>query len=124
MINAVGANTTITNGSDISVREGGSLIISCISTGAPTPSIAWEFDGQVATFQSLEDTMPERATLIRDPLSSRLVPNIVLGSITSHLSITNAQYPEYEGVYTCIGSNDNLMINISSAMINVQVLGK
>ena len=124
MINAVDTNTTITNGSDVSVREGGSVIISCISTGAPTPSISWEIDGQVATFQSIENVMPEQATFIRDPQSNSFVPNIVLGSITSHLSISNAQYPEYEGVYTCIGSNDNLMINISSAMINVQVLGK
>ena len=124
VINAVDANTTITNGSDISVREGESLTISCISTGTPTPSISWEFNGQPVMFQPMESVMGEQVVITRDPLTNDVIPNIVLGTITSNLLIVNAQYSEYDGVFTCIGSNDNLTINISSAMVNVHILGK
>lgn len=68
--------------------------------------------------------MQGQATLVHDPLSFNFVPSIVLGTITSDLLIENAQYPDHDGVYTCIGSNDDLLINISSAMINVQVIGE
>ncbi len=124
VIHAVDVNTTITTGSDITVREGDSVNISCISTGAPTPSISWEFYGRPVTFQSMESVMGEQVTFSRDPVTYNFVPNYVLGTVTSNLLIVNAQYPENEGVYTCTGFNDNLMINISSAMINVHVLGK
>ena len=124
VINAVDPNTTITTGSDISVREGQSLTISCISTGAPTPSIFWEFHGQPVTSQSMESVTGEQVIITRDPLTNDFTPNFVLGTITSNLLIVNAQYPKNEGVYTCIGFNNNLMINISSAMVNVHILGK
>ena len=75
-------------------------------------------------FQSMENVMQGQTTLIRDPLNFNFVANIVLGTITSDLLVENAQYPDHDGVYTCIGSNNNLMINISSAMINVQVIGE
>lgn len=79
------------------------------------------------TFQSIETVTKEQSIIVRsdpnDP-NSPLVPNIVLGTITSNLLVVNAQYPDHNGAYTCTRSNDNLMINISSAMINVQVIGK
>jgi hypothetical protein len=122
----VDANTTITNGSDINVREGNSAKISCISTGAPTPSISWELDGQPVSFQSNEIVVEGGNTLARsdpnDP-DSPFIPES-LSTITSNLLVVNAQYPDHEGVYVCTGSNDKSMINISSAMINIQVVGK
>ena len=107
--------------------EGSSVTISCISTGAPTPSVSWELDGQPVPFQSTEAREQSIVTLVlSDPgnPSSPFVPNIILGRVTSNLLVVNAQYPDHDGVYTCIGSNDDSMINISSAMINVQVIGK
>ena len=124
----VDANTTITNGSHISVREGDSATISCISTGIPTPSISWVLDGQPAPFQSMEITIDieGRNTLIRsdpsDP-ASPLIPES-LSIITSNLLVVNAQYPDHDGVYVCTGSNDQSMVNISRAMINIQVVSK
>ena len=122
----VDANTTITNGSHISVREGDSATISCISTGIPTPSISWVLDGQPAPFQSMEITIEGRNTLIRsdpsDP-ASPLIPES-LSMITSNLLVVNAQNPDHDGVYVCTGSNDKSMVNISRAMINIQVVSK
>ena len=51
------------------------------------------------------------------------MPITVLGNVTSMLEITNAQYPNHDGVYTCIGSNDDLMVVTTSAMVTVQVHG-
>jgi hypothetical protein len=123
---AVDANTTITNGSDISVREGHSFTISCISTGIPTPSVSWILNRQPVPFQSKDIIVEEGITLVRsDPNepNSPFIPQS-LSTITSNLLVINAQYPDQEGVYVCTGSNDKSMINISSAMINIQVVGK
>ena len=110
------------------VREGNSVTILCISTGAPTPSISWELDGHPAPFQSTEKVTEGQATisLVFDEDRHNRVPyfDIISSTITSDLLIENAQYPDHDGVYTCTGSNDKLMINISSDMINVQVIGK
>ena len=127
VINAVDVNTTIINGSIITVGEGNSVTITCNSTGAPTPSISWELDGQPVPFQSVETIMEGQSTLVRsDPnnQNNSLVPNIISSMVTSDLLIVGAQYPDHDGVYTCTGSNDISMINISSAMINVQIVGK
>ena len=77
-------------------------------------------------FQSTETVTNWEGLLVRcdpnDP-NSAFIPDSV-GTIISHLFIVNAQYPDHDGVYTCIGSNDVSMINISSAMIIVHVHGK
>ena len=116
----------IANGSysTVAIIEGSSVTISCISTGAPTPSVSWELDGQPVTFQSTEAREQSIVTLVRSDPGGSLVPNITLGRVTSNLMVMNAQYPDHDGVYTCIGSNDDSMINTSSAVINVQVIGK
>ena len=102
------------------------MTITCISTGAPTPSITWVLNGRPVTLRSTEYITEGQSTLVRsdpnDP-NSHFVPNILLSTIISYLLVENAQYPDHDGVYTCTGSNDNLMINSSSAMINVQVIG-
>ena len=89
--------------------------------------MSWELDGRPVPFQSIKAREQSIATLVRgDPNNpnSPLVPNIILGRATSNLLVVNAQYPDHDGVYTCIGSNDDSMINTSSAVINVQVIGK
>ena len=111
-MHTVDANTTIANGSysTIATIEGSAITISCISTGAPTPSVSWELNGQPVPFQSTQAREQSIVTLVRgnpgDP-HSPLVPNIILGRVTSNLLVVNAQYPDHDGVYTCIGSNDD-----------------
>lgn len=123
----VDANTTADHESAVvTVIERNSITLSCISTGAPAPTISWEFNGQDVMITPTESSASQaQATLIRDPNDmSRFIPNIVLGTITSTIEIINARYPDDDGVYTCIGTNDNLKININEAMITLQVIGK
>ena len=111
----------------MTVFEGGSVILSCTSVGAPVPTITWEFNSQPVQIIPTETVIQSVATLVRsDPndQDSPLVPNIVTGSITSSIQIVNASYPEDEGVYTCIGSNDNQMLNISEDTITLQITGR
>jgi hypothetical protein len=78
-------------------------------------------------FQSVETIAQGQSTLVRsDPndQNSPLILNTVPSTITSDLLVVNAQYPNHDGLYTCMGFNDISMINISSAIINVQVIGK
>ena len=78
-------------------------------------------------FQSTETVTQGQVTvsIIRD-MNNNFVPNfnVILSSITSDLLVVNIQYPNHDGVYTCIGSNDISMVNISRAMTNIQVIGK
>ena len=118
------ANTMANNASVISVVEGYSVTISCTSSGAPTPTITWLLDGQsqsfiLSEFQSGAQVM-QRPRGPGDPLEF----DITLGSITSSLRIINATYPDDDGDYTCMGTNDEQMVNVSSAVITVQVHGK
>ena len=96
----VGANTTIANGSysTVATLEGSSVTISCISTGAPTPSVSWELDDQPVPFQSTETREQSTVTLHPGDFSSPFVPNIVLGRVTSNLLVVNPQYPDHDGV--------------------------
>lgn len=78
-------------------------------------------------FQPVENITQGHGALVRsDPNNPRsaFVLNVISSTITSDLLVVNAQYPNHDGVYTCIGFNDISMINISSATINVQVIGK
>ena len=123
-VNAVDANTTSISEPLVTVLEGNSVTISCVSTGAPTPSITWKFNDEVATFipsNMVDGRFSHR--LVRDS-NGNIVPDITPGSITSNLTIVNAQYPDHDGVYTCIGSNDEQSVNNSTASITVQVQGK
>ena len=105
----------------LSVMEGGSLNISCTSTGAPTPTVIWILNGQLAPFSITEVTSLPQAQLVGTS-DGGLRPNVTLGRITSDIMIINAQYTADDGNYTCAGSNDNFESN-SSAHIYVQVLG-
>lgn len=116
-------NTIIVNESVTTIQEGNSVTISCISTGAPTPSISWELDGQPVPFQSVDTPTEGQVSLRRVQSangSNSFIADISLGTTTSNLLIVNAQYPDHDGVYTCSGSNQE---NSSSALISIQVTG-
>lgn len=107
----------------VGVVEGNSVTISCTSTGAPTPNIVWEFNNKTASFVSADNVTNVQAGLVRNSMDD-IVPEITLGRITSSITILVAQYPDHDGVYTCIGSNDKQMINTSDATVTLQVVGK
>ena len=103
----------------LSVLEGGSLRLSCTSSGAPTPTIVWEMNGQSAQLNTTEVITQPQVQFVGAP-GGGLAPDITLGNITSEVLIVNAQYPYANGAYTCIGSNDDFETN-SSALILVHV---
>ena len=123
IIHAVDANTTAMNGSLVTVFEGKSVIISCISTGAPAPSIIWMQKGQIVPLITADITTKESTGVIQNE-RDEFVPFVSLGNIISSLQIANTRYPDHDGIYTCVGTNDDKMVNTSSADITVQVLGK
>ena len=96
------------------VDEGRSINISCNSTGSPTPTIVWEMDGEPFLYPpteiSVEPQVPERGFL----------QDVMLGNINSTVQVINASYPDDEGYYTCVGTNDEEYSNFT---IYVQVLG-
>ena len=112
---AVAPSTRAIN-SSVSVDEGSSVNISCNSSGLPTPSVTWERNNQplmLVPTERVVDQVPR--------LSNNILFDIMLGSILSSIEVVDAQYPGDDGVYTCIGTNDNA--NGSSSNIHVQVVG-
>ena len=67
--------------------------------------------------------MESNAELVRNA-SGDLVPDVTIGRITSSIEIVAARYPDDQGNYICIGSNDNEMLVTSEDTIVVQVTGK
>ena len=121
----VDASTTSNSEPVVMVVEGNTTIISCTSTGAPTPTMTWKLNGETTPFMQFDTTEATQAVLyIGRNAMYDIVPDITVGSITSDLTITNAQYPDHDGVYTCIGSNDEQMVNISTSLITLVVFGK
>ena len=119
----VDASTTINSEPVVMVVEGNSVTISCTSTGAPTPTMTWELNGEITPFMQFDITEATQASVIRNAMGN-FVPDITPGNIISNLPISNAQYPDHDGVYTCIGSNDERMVNINTSSITVVVFGK
>ena len=122
----VDASTTANNES-VAILEGLSVILSCTSVGAPVPTVTWELNNQPVQITPVVSVMQSQATLVRsDPGNSNspFVPNIITGNIISSIEIINVSFPADDGVYTCIGSNDNQMLNISEATIALQVIGR
>ena len=119
---AVDPNTTIVGSSVVRVVEGGSVKISCISTGVPVPIITWKLNNLITSFSQTDVSRDFSARLIRQ--GGILVPEVTSGNIVSTLHIENTQYPAHNGVYECIGTDpDNTSVN-SIALIIVQVEGK
>ena len=123
VVNVVDANTTANSEPVVTVMEGNSVIISCTSTGAPTPTMTWKLNGETTPFIQFDTTEATQAVLGRNAMDD-LVPDITPGSVISNLPISNAQYPDHDGVYTCIGSNDEQMVNTSTSSITVVVVSK
>ena len=123
VFNVVDANTTANSEPVVTVVEGNSIIISCTSTGAPTPTMTWELNGETTSFVQIDTSEDTQAVLSRNAMGD-LVPDITLGSIISNLPISNAQYPDHDGVYTCIGSNDEQMVTTSTSPITVIVVSE
>ena len=100
------------------MEKGNSINISCTSVGIPTPTIVWLMNDHQVQFNSSE-------VIIEPQISTNgFLQDIVLGRITSSIEIINAQFPRDEGMYTCVGTNDEEMINFSNYSIYLQVLCK
>ena len=117
------ANTTTLSESPVIIPEGDSIDISCRSEGAPVPSITWEFNNTISTFEQTDTETMFTATLTGG--AGDRGADIVPGNIVSDLHIVSARYPDNDGVYTCIGTNaGDLAVASSSALVAVQVHGK
>ena len=121
----VDPNTTIVGSSVVTVVEGESVNISCISTGIPIPIITWKFNNLITSFSQTDVSTDFSVRLIRQ--GGILVPEMTSGNIVSTLHIDNTQYPAHNRTYECIGTDpdnpDNTSVS-STAMITVQVEGE
>ena len=104
----------------ITVVEGGSVNITCTSTGILTPTIEWELVGTDPL-----PFIPMDGTLV-DPVITQVSPFAFnVGSLTSTLPITNAVFPDHEGTYRCIGTNThNGIATDVDATVGVIVQGR
>ena len=84
--------------------EGGSVDISCTSTGIPTPSIVWRFRGAPTRFTATDGTPTDPSGNL--PASSTDF-SYTEGSVTSTLQIVAPVYPDDDGVYECFGINSH-----------------
>ena len=101
---AVDASTIVNGGASVvTVSEGGSVDISCTSTGVPAPTITWRLNNQAVPFRQTDLTTPADIRVN----NNYGVDTIINGSVVSTLHIVNAQYPAHDGVYECIGDNSN-----------------
>ena len=115
------ANTTALTPTPIVILEGGSADISCNPVGAPAPSITWELDNQIVSFEQTDNVTQFEATLT-GTVGGQRDTDVTPGNIISDLHIVSARYPDHNGVYTCIGTNsDDLSVASSSATVAVQV---
>ena len=104
----------------MTVSEGGSVDISCTSTGVPAPTITWRLNNQATPFNQTDMTTTADIKIN----TNFAVDTIINGSVVSTLHIVNAQYPAHDGVYECIGDNSNGgSAPPSIANITVQVQG-
>ena len=118
------ANTTALTPTTIVIVEGGSTDISCISVGAPAPSITWELDNHIVSFEQT-DTVSQFEATLTGTIGGQRDTDVTPGNIISSLHIVSARYPDHDGVYTCIGTNSgDLNIASSTATISVQVQGR
>ena len=112
--------TMVSSGADVTITEGMSGQVSCMSTGIPVPSITWRIDNQTTSFFQI-DTITDVSFEMRRSVTT----GIQRGSIVSVLYIENAQYPTHHGIYECTAVNtDNLANFSSSATITVHIQGK
>ena len=92
--------------------------------GAPAPSITWELDNQIVSFEQTDNVTQFEATLT-GTIGGQRDTDVTPGNIISDLHIVSARYPDHDGVYACIGTNsDDLNIASSTVNISVQVQGR
>ena len=92
--------------------------------GAPAPSITWELDNQIVSFEQT-DTVTQFEATLTGTVGGQRNTDVTPGNIISDLHIVSARYPDHDGVYTCIGTNSNdLNIVGSTVNISVQVEGR
>ena len=92
--------TTIMGSATVAIMEGDSTNIVCTSTGVLTPTIEWELLGSA----SLPFTPVDGTPL--EPNITEVVPlEFTEGNLTSTFPITNAVFPDHDGMYRCTGTN-------------------
>ena len=122
-----GVPTTMNLNDTVTVQEGDSINIACVSSGNPIPTISWYLGSSPAPFSLSNTVIDLEAGISREIPGDQSTPTVLRfseGNITSVLQITNAVYPAHDGEYTCVGLNShNEVDNTSNATITVQVQG-
>ena len=95
----------------ITVYEGETGGVSCVSVGVPVPTIFWTVNHRATHFSQTDGFNNVSVT------GDVVTPGIA----RSTLQIVDAQYPDDGGVYICTGSNAQFAD--SFATIYVEVLG-
>ena len=91
--------------------------------GTPAPSITWELDNQIVSFEQT-DTVTQFEATLTGTIEGQRGTDVTPGNIISDLHIVSARYPDHDGMYTCIGTNsDDLNVASSTVTIFVQVQG-
>ena len=117
-----GAPTIMSLNGTVTVQEGDSINIACVSSGNPIPTISWYLGPSPAPFSQRDTVENFQAEIIG--VNPNLMLDLTIGNITSVFQITNAVYPAHDGEYTCVGLNSHRAgDSTSNATITVQVQG-
>ena len=115
------ANTTSLGSSEVIIYESNSVDISCLSVGAPVPTVTWELNNQAAAYAQTDIMTQYEANVIGDVGNIRV--DVIPGNTLSTHHIVNARFPDDDGVYTCVGSNSDDPPVTSNASVTVHVYG-
>lgn len=118
LLSHTGVPTTINLNGTVTLQEGDSVSIICVSAGNPIPTITWYLRGSLAPFSQNDTVNPFQGEITDTQFM------FIEGNVTSELKIMNATYPAHAGEYTCVGLNSYRGENSSHATITVEVEGK